>query len=212
MRKILFTITLLFIALWEVVSFSLQVPTSLKIYRRQSCTMEFNWKEVKKSTEGKMIKSIDSLQNNMNTIRVGGAKPNLLDRVMVDYFGTPTPIGQVARVSASGALQLVVEPFDKKLTKEVEKAILTSNLNLTPNSDGYIIRINLPPLTEERRKDLVKQAHSVCEGGKVAVRNIRRDTLEGIKAAEKAKDIGKDDSKDFQVNSGHYHVLGLRVT
>lgn len=159
-----------------------------------------------------MIKSMDSLQNNMNTIRVGGAKPNLLDRVMVDYFGTPTPIAQVARVSASGALQLVVEPFDKALTKEVEKAILTSDLNLTPNSDGYIIRINLPPLTEERRKDLVKQAHSVCEGGKVAVRNIRRDTLEGIKAAEKAKEIGKDDSKDFQVNSGHYNVEDLGVT
>lgn len=166
---------------------------------RVELQMEYNWKDIKKNAESKMVKSIESLQTQLNTLRVGAANPNLLDRVMVDYFGAPTPLAQVARVSAS-ALQLVVEPFDKAITKDVEKAILTSDLNLTPSSDGSIIRINMPPLTSERRKDLVKQAHTAAEGGKIAVRNIRRDVLEKIKAAEKAKEIGKDDSKDFQVS------------
>lgn len=98
-------------------------------------------------------------------------------------------------------MQLVVEPFDKAITKDIEKAILTSDLNLTPNSDGFVIRINLPPLTSERRKEFVKQAHTLGEGGKVAVRNIRRDVLEKIKAVEKAKEIGKDESKGYQVTA-----------
>jgi ribosome recycling factor len=161
--------------------------------------MEFEWKMSKKTAEGKMAKSLESLQAQMNTLRVGGANPNMLDRVMVDCFGSPTPLNQVARVGTSGAMQLVVEPFDKSHIKEVEKAILTADLNVTPNSDGSTIRINLPPLTEERRKDLAKQASTISETVKVAIRNIRRDVQDKIKAAEKNKDIGKDDSKGFQV-------------
>jgi ribosome recycling factor len=173
---------------------------SYKPKSRTNLLMDYNWKDARKSAETKMTKSIESLQSQLSTIRVGAASPSLLDRVMVDYFGTPTPVPQVARVAAS-ALQLVVEPFDKAITKDIEKAILTSDLNLTPSSDGYVIRINLPPLTAERRKDLAKQAHASTEGGKVAVRNIRRDVLEKVKAAEKAKEIGKDDSKGYQVRT-----------
>ena len=177
-------------------------------------SMEFDWKSVKKSTEGKMAKSVDSFQSQLNTLRVGAATPSLLDRVMVEYFGAPTPLAQVARVSTSGAMQLIVEPFDNSVIKEIEKAILTSDLNLTPNNDGILIRINLPPLTEERRKDLAKQAHIVCETGKVSIRNIRRDLLEKIKGAEKSKDIGKDDCKACQVlytNTTTYINIFIRM-
>lgn len=149
--------------------------------------------------------------------QAGGANPAILDRVFVDYFGSPTPLNQVARVAASGSQQLVVEPFDRSISKEIEKAISTSGLNLTPNNDGNVIRINIPPLTEERRKELAKQVSSlpyrfvvrmshnipqakgISEDGKVAVRNVRRDVVEKIKAAEKEKAISKDDSKGFQV-------------
>lgn len=118
---------------------------------------------------------------------------------MVSCFDSMTPLNQVARVGTSGGMQLIVEPFDKSNIKEIEKAIINSDLNLTPNSDGNVIRINLPPLTEDRRKDLVKQAGAVCEAGKVSIRNVRRDCMDKIKQAEKAKDIGKDESKGFQV-------------
>lgn len=162
--------------------------------------MEFLWKPVKKGVEEKMNKCLESIQQQFNTLRASGANPAILDRVMVDYFGSITPLNQLARVSSSGSQQLVVEPFDKASMKEIEKAIATSNLNLTPNSDGNVIRINLPALTEDRRKELVKQAKTISEDGKVAIRNIRRDIVDKIKAAEKAKDIGKDDSKGYQVS------------
>jgi ribosome recycling factor len=106
--------------------------------------MEFNWKQFKKTTEEKMVKSVENIQNQMNTLRVGGASPTMLDRVFVDYYGSPTPLSQVARVATSGAQQLVVEPFDKTLLKEIEKAIATADLNLTPTNDGSgVIRINV---------------------------------------------------------------------
>lgn len=160
--------------------------------------MEFIWKEVKMASEEKMSNSIEATQSKFNTLRTGGANPNLLDRVMVDYFGSLTPLNQVARIAASGSNQLVVEPFDKSLMKEVEKGISMSDLNLTPNSDGNVIRINIPMLTEDRRKELAKQAKSVCEDGKVAVRNTRRDAVETIKKGEKDKIVTKDDSKAYQ--------------
>lgn len=156
----------------------------------------FDWKAFKKGTEEKMSKSLENIQTQMNTLRAGGASPGMLDRVFVDQYGTPTPLGQVARVATSGAQQLVIEPFDKSLVKEIEKAISTSDLNLTPTNDGSgVIRINVPPLTEERRKELCKQAKTISEDGKVAVRNVRRDSVDKIKAAEKDKTISKDDSK-----------------
>ncbi len=146
-----------------------------------------------------MVKSVESLSSQMNTLRTMGANPAMLDRIMVSCFDTSTPLNQVARIGTSGAMQLVVEPFDKSLIKEIEKAIMCSDLGLTPNSDGIVIRINMPALTEERRKELVKQAGTVCESAKIAIRNIRRECVDKIKHAEKAKDIGKDESKGYQV-------------
>lgn len=162
-------------------------------------SMVFDWKTSRKSTEERMGKSLESLQSQMNTLRAGGANLSVLDRVSVPYFGAPTPLTQLARVGLSGAMQIVIEPFEKSIIKDIEKAILTSDLNLTPNSDGNVIRIVVPPLTEDRRKDLAKQAGVISESGKVSIRNIRRDTVDKIKLAEKDKDISKDDSKGFQV-------------
>lgn len=161
--------------------------------------MEFNWKLVKKQTEDKMKKSTDTIQTQYNSLRAGAANPAILDRVYLDYFGSNTQLSQLARISTSGAQQLTIEPFDKGLCKEIEKAIAMADLNLTPTNDGSgIIRINIPPLTEERRKDLAKQAKTITEEGKISVRNIRRDVVDKIKLAEKDKSIGKDDSKGFQ--------------
>ena len=118
----------------------------------------FEWKPFKKGIDDKMGKCVDSTQNQFNSIRAGGANPSLLDRIFVDDFGVPTPLNQVARVAASGSQQLVVEPFDKTLLKEIEKAITTSDINITPVNDGSgMIRLNIPPLTEDRRKELAKQ-------------------------------------------------------
>ena len=133
-------------------------------YHALSMMAEFDWKSFKKGTEEKMQKSVENIQNQMNTLRASGASPTMLDRVFVDYFGTPTPLSQVARVGTSGSQQLVIEPFDKSIIKEIEKAISTAELNLTPTNDGSgVLRINVPPLTEDRRKDLVKQAKTISE-------------------------------------------------
>ena len=122
----------------------------------------------------------------------------LLDRVMVDYFGSPTPLNQLAGVSVSGPQSLVVSPYDKSAFKLIETAILESNLGLNPNNEGSVLRLNIPPLTEDRRKLLSKQAKSVAEEGKVAVRNVRRDAVERVKKFEKDKAIGKDESATGQ--------------
>jgi ribosome recycling factor len=159
---------------------------------------EFNWKATKKIIEEKMQKCIEHLQSQFNTIRAGGANPMMLDRLMVNNMGTPKPLNQLARISTQNAYQLLVEPFDVAKIKEIEKAITTSDLGVTPNSDGYVIRINIPPLTEERRKDLVKQAKAKAEDGKVSLRNVRRDFVEKVKQTEKDKHIGKDESKNYQ--------------
>lgn len=162
--------------------------------------MEFDWAGMKEGTEDKMSKSVDTIISQFGTLRASGANPAILDRVMVEYYGSMTPLNQVARVGASGSQQLIVEPFDKTLLKEIEKAITMAELNLTPTNDGTgMIRINIPPLTEDRRKQLVKQAKTISEEGKVAVRNIRRDIVDKVKAAEKNKELGKDDAKAIQV-------------
>ncbi len=182
------------------------VPVSSQImqYKTMSrlnmmAAAEFDWKGVKKQTEEKMGKCLESMQQQFNTVRAGAANPALLDRVTVDYYGAATPLSQVARVSVSGSQSLIIDPFEKNLIKEIEKAILTSKLNLNPTNDGSIVRINLPPITEERRKEMVKQVKGLAEEGKVAIRNVRRDFLEKIKQAEKDKQISKDMSKDYQV-------------
>lgn len=163
-----------------------------------AATSTFDWKATKKMAEEKMQKCVESIQTQFLTIRVGAANPAMLDRVMVDCYGSVKQLHKIARISTNGPQQLVIEPFDKEHVKSVEKAIKTAELNLNPNVDGHVIRVNIPPLTEERRKDMAKQARSISEDGKVAVRNVRRDFVEKIKQAEKSKAIGKDDSKSFQ--------------
>ena len=184
----------------EVISFKLSQPFA-KFSRKLVVTMVFDWKAAKKGVEEKMTKSIESLQSQMSTLRTTGANPNILDRIMVNCLDLSTPLSQVARIASAGPLQLIVEPFDKSLLKEVELAIKNSKLKLNPSNDGTVIRVNLPVLTEDRRKDMVKQASTVCEASRVSVRNIRRDCVDRIKQAEKVKDIGKDESKGYQVRS-----------
>jgi ribosome recycling factor len=179
----------------NVVSISKWASTQLKM---AAAPPEFNWKQTKKACEDKMNKCLDSVQQQFNTVRAGAANPAILDRVFIDYYGTSTPLNQVARISTSGAQMLIIDPFEKQLLKDIEKAIAVADLNLTPTADGQIIRISIPPLTEERRKELTKQAKTITEDGKVAVRNVRREYVDKIKVAEKDKTISKDDSKDFQ--------------
>ena len=145
--------------------------------------------------EEKMEKSIDALLNEYASIRAGRANPHVLDRIRVDYYGTPTPLQQVGNVSVPEARMIVIQPWEKNLLKEIEKAILVSDLGINPTNDGNVIRLVFPELTEERRKDLAKDVKKKGEGAKVAIRNIRRDAIDSIKKMEKAGDISEDDLK-----------------
>ena len=128
-----------------------------------------------------MNKAVKHFTNELTKIRAGKAMPNMLDGLMVDYYGSPTPIGQVASVNTPDARTLVVKPWEKKLISEIEKAIINSDLGLNPQNDGDLIRLNIPPLTEERRKNLMKQVKNEAENGKISVRNIRKDTNESLR-------------------------------
>jgi len=154
--------------------------------------------DVSVDVEDRMGKTIDSLNKNLLSIRTGRASASILDLVEADYYGTPTPLNQMASISVPSSQQLQVEPYDKSMLAEIENAIIQSELGLTPNNDGSVIRINIPALTEERRKGLLKQCKALGEDGKVAIRNIRRDGLDNIKKMEKASSIGEDESKDGQ--------------
>ena len=135
---------------------------------------DFTWKDYRKGVDVKMKASLEACQSQMNTLRASGANPTMLDRVFVDYFGALTPLNQVASIATNGANQLTIDPFDKSILGEIEKAISMSDLNLNPQNDGTgLIRINVPQLTEDRRKELVKQAKGIAEDGKVSVRNHR---------------------------------------
>ncbi|NUM80823.1 ribosome recycling factor [bacterium] len=149
-------------------------------------------------TEEKMKKSIESVRHELSHLRSGRATTTLLDGVKVDYYGTPTPLNQVANVGAPEARLLTIQPWDKSMVPAIEKAILTSDLGLNPTNDGTMIRIPIPPLNEERRKELVKLGKKYAEDGRVAVRNIRRDANEHIKKAEKNHEVSEDDSKHAQ--------------
>lgn len=151
---------------------------------------------VQLDTEERMGKSLESVMRNLDTVRTGRANASLLDRVVVEYYGAPTPLNQLASVSVSSSQQLTVDPYDKSCTPDVEKAIMESDLGLTPNNDGTVLRINIPALTEDRRKELLKLCSSIGEDGKVAVRNVRRDSVDKIKKMEKKSEIGKDESLD----------------
>lgn len=145
--------------------------------------------------EDKMEKSLDVLLDEYASIRAGRANPHVLDRLRIDYYGTPTPIQQVGNVTVPEARMIVIQPWEKSLLKEIEKAILVSDLGINPTNDGNVIRLVFPELTEERRKDLAKDVKKKGEGAKVAVRNIRRDAMDSIKKMEKVGDISEDDLK-----------------
>ena len=143
----------------------------------------------------KMAKTCSSYEREMQSVRAGRANPQVLDRIMVDYYGTPTPINQVGNISVPEARILVIAPWEPKMITPIEKAIQTSDLGLNPSNDGKIIRLVFPELNEERRKDLTKVASKACEEAKVAIRNIRRDAMEQIKKMKKNSEITEDDQR-----------------
>ena len=152
--------------------------------------------ELLKNTEEKMGKSIDALEREYKAVRAGRANAGVLDRVMVDYYGVPTPIQQMAAVSVPEARTLLIAPWDKSTLKDIEKAILTSEIGINPQNDGTSIRLNFPPLTEERRKEIVKDIRKKGEDAKVAVRNQRRDALDKLKSLKKSNAITEDDESN----------------
>ena len=145
--------------------------------------------------EDKMNKTLEVLESDYMTIRAGRANPHVLDKIKVDYYGTPTPLQQVGNINVPEARMIIIQPWEKSLLKAIEKAILTSELGINPTNDGSVIRLVFPELTEERRKELVKDVKKKGEGAKVAIRNIRRDAMDSIKKMEKAGDISEDDLK-----------------
>jgi len=154
--------------------------------------------EILTSHEVRMQKAIENLKHDLATVRTGRASPSLLDRVTVDYYGVPTQINALANISAPEPRLLVIAPFDKSTLGSIEKAILKSDLGLTPTNDGKVIRLAIPQLTEERRREMTKIVRKRTEEGKVALRNLRRDALEELKKAEKEKLISEDEMKRGQ--------------
>jgi ribosome recycling factor len=151
--------------------------------------------ELLEDATDRMKKSVESTRNEFATIRTGRASPHLLDRLVVDYYGAETPLQQLAQVATSDARLLTLTPYDKSSIGAIEKAVMESDLGLTPNNDGNVIRLQIPELTEDRRKELVKVVHGVAEEGKVAVRNIRRDCLNDLREMKKDGDAGEDDER-----------------
>ena len=148
--------------------------------------------------EDKMNKSLEALQNEYGSIRAGRANPHVLDKLKVDYYGTPTPLQQVGNISVPEARMIVIQPWESKLIKDIEKAILASDIGITPTNDGKSIRLVFPELTEERRKELAKDVKKKGEAAKVAVRNIRRDGNDAFKKMNKAKEISEDDYANLE--------------
>jgi ribosome recycling factor len=151
--------------------------------------------EVTKDTEIRMGKAIDALHHHLNSVRTGRATPALVEDLRVDYYGTNMPLNQLASISAPESRLLVIQPWDKGSMQPIEKAIMTSELGMTPNNDGQVIRLNIPPLTEERRKQMVKIVHGHVEDAKVAIRNIRRDAMASVKSLMNKKEISEDDER-----------------
>jgi ribosome recycling factor len=147
----------------------------------------------------RMSKSVEATRNELATVRTGRASPHLLDRVVVDYYGAETPLKQLAQIAATDARLLTLTPYDKSSISAIEKSILESDLGLTPNNDGNVIRLQIPELTEERRKELVKVVHGVAEEGRVAVRNIRRDVMHDLRELKKEGEAGSDEEHRAEV-------------
>jgi ribosome recycling factor len=143
----------------------------------------------------RMAKSVEACRHELATVRTGRASPHLLDRVVVDYYGTETPLRQLSQIAATDARLLTLTPYDKNAIKTIEKAILESDLGLTPSNDGNVIRLQIPELNEERRRDLVKVVHNVAEESRVAVRNIRRDVMHDLRELKKEGEVGEDDER-----------------
>ena len=154
--------------------------------------------EFNKEFDAKMQKTIEVVNSDFASVRAGRANAAVLDKIVVDYYGTPTPIQQVASISSPDPRSLMVSPWDSSLLKAIEKAIQTSELGINPQNDGKVIRLLFPQLTEERRKELTKQVRKYAENGKVAIRNIRRDAMDRLEAAEKKGEMTEDDRKDFE--------------
>ena len=148
--------------------------------------------------EEKMTKTLSNLEKDYNSIRAGRANPHVLDKIKVDYYGTPTPLQQVGNIAVPEPRMITIQPWERSLVKPIEKAILTSDLGINPSNDGTMIRLVFPELTEEHRKDLVKDVKKKAEGAKVAVRNIRRDANEYFKKAQKNSEITEDELKDYE--------------
>lgn len=148
--------------------------------------------------EDKMSKSVDALNSELATIRAGRANPHLLDKFKVDYYGTPTPLQQVANITVPEARMIQIQPWESSLIKDIEKVIMTSELGITPSNDGKVIRLVFPELTEERRKELVKDVKKKGENAKVAIRNVRRDANDAFKKANKANEISEDELKELE--------------
>jgi ribosome recycling factor len=147
----------------------------------------------------RMDKSVESIRQEFGSVRTGRASPVLLDRIQVDYYGAQTPLKQLATISAPEARLLTVQPYDKSSIKGIEKAILESDIGLTPNNDGNLIRLGIPELTEERRRELVKVVHAITEEGRVAIRNIRRDVMHDLRELKGEGEVGSDDEHRAEV-------------
>lgn len=163
-----------------------------------------------KDTEAAMLKALNHLEAELVKIRAGKANPNMLDGIMADYYGNPTPINQVANISVLDARTISVQPWEKNMLQVIERAITMANIGINPQNDGNVIRLFMPPLTEERRKELVKRCNAEGEHAKVAVRNIRRDGIEAIKKLQKdglSEDISKDAEKEAQETTDKYISL-----
>ena len=154
--------------------------------------------ELLQRTKDHMEKTVSVLEREYANLRAGRANPNILDRILVDYYGTPTPVNQMAAVSVTEARILQIQPWDMSTLKAIEKALLSSDLGINPQNDGKLIRLIFPPLTEERRLALVKDISKYAEEAKIAVRSVRRDTIEKLKAQEKKREITEDDLRDME--------------
>mmetsp|Transcript_13822 Transcript_13822/g.28526 ORF Transcript_13822/g.28526 Transcript_13822/m.28526 type:complete len:225 (-) Transcript_13822:220-894(-) len=192
------TLINLFVAIATTTAFAPTQPFSSASRGLPSLFMAESIEEATLDAEEKMEKSVESVLSNMNSIRTGRASPAILDLVKADYYGVESPISQMATISVPSAQQLTVEPFDKSTIGDIERAIMEADIGLTPQNDGNAIRLNIPSLTEDRRKEMMKQCKAIGEDGKVAIRNIRRKTVDAIKKLEKSGDASEDESKQTQ--------------
>jgi ribosome recycling factor len=151
--------------------------------------------ELLEDARGRMTKSVESSRGELATVRTGRASPHLLDRIAVDYYGTPSPLKQLANVATTDARLLTVTPYDKSALAAIEKSIQESDIGLTPSNDGNVIRLQIPELTEERRREMVKVVHGVAEEGRVAIRNVRRDVMQDLREMKKEGEAGEDDER-----------------